>query len=148
MLKQLARNWKLTRAAIWAMLTIALLPLTRISAQTSSCRTADANSARLLEFVRFLVTTTDPVQTRIRDSLGVAPMAASRVSLVTTAKTCSSAVAAYNAATNSVGRPRNVHLVSAGKTYAVFDPDDRGGEWSVTLFFDSKFKFVRSTLGP
>jgi len=120
------------------------IPLTRVSAQTYTCRSASsAETLAMKDYIIRLVTGTDSVTVATRAQYQLPIVDASKVSVVTTTNTCQSAGAAYEKALNPTGTPavsRSMVVIKIGTTrYAIIDPVEKNGEYEVNMITDSKF---------
>jgi hypothetical protein len=110
---------------------------------TSGCLPADTVRVPAhLDYLKRVVTDTDSVSRAVRDSLGLQATTAGKVSLVTKASTCTSAVAALNAVAGTSGAVRHVWVYALGSNFAVEDPtisSETAGGLPFYLF-DSKWK--------
>ena len=140
-------NAQLMRLSILA-LAIVIFGATDASAQTSStCRTADADGIRFRNFVRRVVSSSDPALVQARTNLGLRSMDSTRVVFVTDNTVCNKAAQGINTAqgTNYV---RQMYVVVAGTVYAAQDPGHPSGEWWPTVTLDNKFKVLGVILAP
>jgi len=109
----------------------------------SGCRPADTEKVPAhLDYLMRVVADTDSVSRAVRDSLRLPATSPSKVSLVTRASTCTSAVGALNVVIGTPGMVRQVWVYALGSNYAVEDPsitsDPAGGR--PFYLFDSKWK--------
>jgi hypothetical protein len=90
---------------------------------TSACRPADTTKVPAhLDYLKRVVTDTDSISRAVRDSLQLQATTANKVTLVTKATTCASAVAALNTAAGTPGAARQVWVYTLGSNFAVEDP--------------------------
>jgi hypothetical protein len=133
------------------LLVVALLAaLSSVSGEaqtTSTCRAADADGLRFRNFVRRVVSSSDPVMVQTRTNLGLRSMDSTRVVFVTDNTVCNKAAQGVNAAqgTNFI---RQMYVVSAGTVFATQDPGHPSGEWWPTVTLDNKYKVLGVVLAP
>jgi hypothetical protein len=131
------------------LLTGLFLAATPLQAQTAStCRAADANSQRLLSYIRELVSSTDTTRVKIRTALKLPAMDSTRVTLVTDNKKCASVAQGINAATGKTGLIRQLYVISVGTYYAAQDPGHPSGEWWPTVSLDKQYHALGVVLAP
>ncbi len=122
-----------------------------LSAQgTSGCRTADqVRSPARLTFLKELVSSSDSDHVGTRQDLGIAPMSANKVTLVTRQGDCQNAVTALNTTRQEPGKVRQVWLYALGTAgYAVDDPGlDVGFAARVLYFFHRSFAYKSTISG-
>ena len=120
----------------------------QISAQ---CKPADAKTANMIRYMKKLATATIPADSEsvgIRTTYQIPAAAASQVSLVTTTKTCQSALAAFKTAAPDVTpSPTNVYVVAVGSVYVVWATRVGSSEWTPHVVFDSKFRVLSQFAG-
>lgn len=108
----------------------------------AQCRPADDYSANMIEFMQRIATapTSDLEWARRRTDYGIPAVAASKVVLVTAARTCKSALEAYlaNLAPGEPA-PTAVYVVAVGSTYVVWAPRLPNQHFGRTIVFSSKF---------
>jgi len=121
-------------------------------AQTYTCLPDTAERVVVLrDYVVRLVTEADTalVATRIRYQLP--KVAASKVTVVTSASICANAGNAYHAAVTSPGTAaisRTLVVLKVGSTrYVVTDPSQTAGEFQMYAVFDSKWKWLAGFAG-
>ena len=120
------------------------LPLTRVSAQTYTCRSAtSAETLAMQDYMVRLVTGSDSVTVATRTAYQLPSLAASKVSVVTNTNTCKSAGVAYEKAINPSGTPavsRSMVVIQIGTTrYGILDPNEKNGEYEINMIIDNKF---------
>lgn len=108
---------------------------------TSLCRPADQQSAGLIDYIKALETTTDSEQVNARNNIYHLPVVSTtQIALVTDARTCAKASAAYGPPTGSTTSPL-VYVIQLGKSgYAVLDPTQLAGEYRTVMIFDRQWK--------
>jgi hypothetical protein len=135
-------------ALSFGLVTFALVPQAR--AQSSGCRPADAQIVpSRLTYFKDLLTSTVAARKAVRDSLGLAAVSASKVSLVTKASTCVGAVNALNTHRQEPGVTRQVWVYALGTNYAVEDSGiaAASGEYRPIYLFDRNFVYKRTLAG-
>jgi len=114
------------------------------STQTYTCLSDTTHT--LYHYVVRLVTETDSATVATRNSLQLPTVAASKVSVVTTASVCKQAGDAYHAAVTSPGTPpvsRTLLVIKVGTArYVVLDPNQLNGQFRSNIVFDAKWKFL------
>ena len=113
------------------------------STQTYTCLSDTTRS--LYHYVVRIVTGTDSAMVATRNALQLPAVAASKVSVVTTASVCNQAGGAYHAAVTAPGTPpvsRTLVVIKVGTRYVVLDPNQLNGEFRSNIVFDSKWKFL------
>jgi hypothetical protein len=133
-----------------AGLVLAGAPHGGFAQSTSGCRTADTVVVpQRLVYFQDLLTATAPNRVAVRDSLGLSPTTASKVSLVTKSATCASAVTALNSQRGEAGTIRSVWVYKLGSDYGVEDPalPVGPGEYTPIYIFSSRFEYKRTLAG-
>ena len=125
-----------------------LASVASIAPAQSTCLPIDEHALQFRSFVRELVTSNDTARTALRQVLGFPAMDSTRVSIVTTNRTCNSVAQGYNTALKTPDLVRRLYVVSVGSFYAAKDPGHPAGEWWPTVSFDSKYKFLNALLSP
>lgn len=131
------------------LLTLSLVVSTTAGAQ---CRAVSDTSSDFVETIKRYALPTDSVGRAFRDSLRLNVItSASSVTLITKTATCSSANAAYQAATTIARQTLSgkVYVVQVGKDYVVWDPTYLSNPQSPTSYgramvFDSRWKLKRT----
>jgi len=113
-------------------------------AQTYTCLPDTAEKTQILrDDIVSLVTATDSETVATRSAYQLPAVAASKVTVVTTASVCRKAGAAYHAAVTPPGTPpiaRTLVVIKVGTTrYVVLDPTERAGEFENHIVFDSRW---------
>jgi hypothetical protein len=121
-------------------------------AQSYACLSNTAmDTQSLYDAVVRIVTGTDSEAALDRNALQLPAVAASKVSVVTTASVCNKAGAAYHTAVTSPGTPavsRTLVVIKVSSSrYVVKDPNQRVGEFRSKIVFDSKWKFLAGFVG-
>ncbi len=116
-------------------------------AQTYTCvPSTDENAQVLYNAVVSIVTGTDSQAVLTRSAYQLPAVAASKVSVVTTASVCKNAGDAYHAAVTPPGTPpisRTLVVIKVGTTrFVVLDPNERTGEFRNNIVFDSRWTFL------
>jgi hypothetical protein len=124
------------------------MPGAVVSAQTTTCRTADDESALLVGYLGALVTSADTSDINLRSGIGLSAVDSTTVVLVTKKQTCDKAVQGMNAQLHTPNLTRIVHVVVVGTNYAVRDPGHPSGEHLPTMIFDRFFTFKGVVLAP
>jgi hypothetical protein len=121
------------------------------SSLSAQCRTADAQTTNMLRYMRSLATATVPADSEsvgIRTTYKIPAVAATQVSLVTTARTCNSALAAFNtAAPQLTPKPTSVYVIAVGSVYVVWASRAASSEWTQHIVFNSKFQVLSEFAG-
>jgi len=128
------------------MLTAAcvLLLAPTLSVQ-SGCRAPDDTSARIVNYVRFLLTDTSRASARARDSLGITAIQPSQITLVTDTRTCSKIVTFFDHFEGVTRTGRRVYAYSIGPTRVVTqDPNFKSGQWAPLMFLGRTYKLIQS----
>lgn len=120
---------------------------TRTKAQTYTCLNDTSETTQALrDYIIRLVTGTDSATVATRSAYQLPAVAASKVSVVTTASICKKAGPAYLAAVNAPGTPqhsRTLVVIKVGTTrYVVVDPNELTGEFENHIIFDSNWNFL------
>jgi hypothetical protein len=115
--------------------------------QTYACLPANAERAQVLyNAVVSIVTGTDSQAVLTRNAYQLPAVAASKVSVVTTASVCRQAGVAYHTAVTPPGTPeisRTLVVIKVGTTrYVVLDPKQLTGEFRSNIVFDSQWRFL------
>ena len=114
-------------------------------AGTSGCLAPDDTSARMVAYVKFILTDTSRASARARDSLGITGVQPSQVVPVTSAQACSKIVGFFNHFEGVIRSGRRVYAYSIGPTRVVAqDPNFESGEWTPLVFLDHTYKLVQS----
>src|SRR6266481_7278724 len=142
-----ARGCQVSKPAL-NFLGIALCLLCALSsrarAQTYTCLSDTSETAQVLrDYIIRLVTGTDTATVRTRNAYQLPAVAASKVSVVTTASICRTAGPAYHAAVTPPGTPqhsRTLVLIKVSNTrYIVLDSNELTGEFENHIIFDSNW---------
>ena len=132
-------------AATILLFSVACAPNALVPQSSSGCLPADTIFAQWrLDYFKKLVSSKEPTDSTVRAQLGISLASASKVSLVTAAKTCVSAVSAINARLNEPNAVRQVWVFTlGGGDYAVEDRaiDKKGAEWMPVFILDRRFNF-------
>lgn len=119
-----------------------------LGAQASPCLPADSGAAQLVQYVHYLITSTDPAVVTLRGSLGLSNVSVSQVSVVTSETECARAQQAVDRLASTPGSGRRMYVVKAGnERFFVRDPNATAGEHTPALAFDNKWVFIKSLLG-
>lgn len=110
-----------------------------------TCRPADDMSARLVNYLKSVVTPTTAADSALQASLGLTGVTAAQVTYVTDAGTCTKAAAAMNKLAQVPEPQYALYVVQVGTSYGVVDPTWDAGEWTPTVVFTSAWK-LRKTL--
>jgi len=114
-------------------------------AGTSGCLAPDDTSARIVAYVKFILTDTSRASARARDSLGITGVQPSQVVPVTNAQACSKIVAFFDHFEGVRRSRRRVYSYSIGPIRVVAqDPNFKSGEWTPLMFLDQTYKLVQS----
>ena len=144
-LEQLARILHPFAAATILLFPVALAPNGLVAQSSSGCLPADTIFVPWrLDYFKKLVSSKEPTDSTVRAQLGISLASASKVSLVTAAQTCVSAISAINARLNEPNAVRQVWVFTlGGGDYAVEDPalDKEGSEWMPVFILDRRFNF-------
>lgn len=113
-------------------------------AQTYTCLNETNEDTQVLrDQIISIVTGTDTLAVATRSAYQLPAVAASKVSVVTTASICKKAGAAYHAAVTPPGTPeksRTLVVIKVSNTrYVVLDPNERVGEFGSHVVFDSNW---------
>lgn len=125
-----------------------LFSVAAVAPAQSTCLPIDEHALQFRSFVRELVTSTDTARTSLRQLLGFPAMDSTKVSIVTTNRTCNSVAQGYNTALKKPNLVRQLYVISVGSFYAAKDPGHPAGEWWPTVSFDSKYRFLNALLSP
>lgn len=137
-----------------AILWFASTPLT-LRAQSSECRPADATSARMVVWLKNVVTGTDPASIAQRTQMGLPQVSASQVTLVTNKTVCSKVLSAYkgyaqneDATTHAlIPSSGQLYVFQVGSVYTATDPAHNVGEYSIWVSMDSRYRVLTSSMG-
>lgn len=114
-----------------------------LGAQMPSCRNADSTSARLVHYVRVLLTSSDADSRALRDSAAISAISDStKVVLLTDARTCDKVRDGVNVAFGSPGLGRSLYVVKTPSAYFAQDPERPSGEWVPLILLTKQFKVV------
>jgi hypothetical protein len=116
-------------------------------AQTYACQPATSNAATVLRnYVLQLTSDANYSQERQLYQLPIAT--SSNVQVVTQSKICKGAALAYHASVRGASAPampRKVVVIKVNTTrYVVIHPEEKAGEFEVTVVFDSSFQPLAS----
>lgn len=134
---------KLTSLCAAVALLLAALPV-GLQAQTYTCLPDTATQAQILrDYVVGVVTGTDSISAATRTAYHLPAVAASKVTVVTTASVCRQAGDAYHAAITDPGTPvvpRTLVVIKVSTSrYLVLDINQRMGEFELHYVFDSRW---------
>src|SRR5450759_4447595 len=137
------------RTSLSLLVTLALISwASDLSAQ---CRPADPQTTNMLRYMRSLATATVPADSEsvgLRTTYKIPAVAATQVSLVTTARTCQSALAAFKTAVPQLApTPTTVYVVAVGSVYVVWASSAPSSEWTQHIVFNSKFQILSEFAG-
>lgn len=127
--------------------TIGMLIVLGSSPAAAQCRSADAETANMIGYLQELVTAPASDRDRVatRKAYHLPAVAAYQVTLVSTSKTCKSALAAYTPLLPAgTPAPTSVYVVAVGNVYVVLTPATPGTEWTLSVVFDSRFNKLES----
>jgi hypothetical protein len=128
-----------------------VLQISSVQAQTLVCRASNAETANTIRYMKELVSATLPADSEtvgIRMTYMIPSVSPTQVSLVTTERTCKSALTAYTAAVP--GRspaPTRVYVVAVGTVYVVWDNAQGSAEWNPHVILNSKFQVLAKFAG-
>jgi hypothetical protein len=134
-------------------LTLAVLVGSLCGAGTASaqCRTADGQTANMIRYMRQLATATLPADSEsvgVRTTYQIPAVASTQVVLVTTARTCQSALSAFKAAVPYMSPiPTSVYVIAVGSVYVVWADRGTTGEWTPHVVLNSKFATLSQFAG-
>ncbi|HEU4564706.1 MAG TPA: hypothetical protein VFS05_08665 [Gemmatimonadaceae bacterium] len=114
--------------------------------EAPACRQPGEDSEYTLDYLRDLLSTSDPQRTPVRDSISLSVLADTAIVLVTNEATCARAIPAYERALGRTRSGRSVHVYRAGASYVVEDPAERVGEHGYLPVFTSSFALIRELL--
>lgn len=122
-----------------------LIPAVSAAQRPSSCLTGDEGAGLIIHLKQWM-TVTDTADVRLRNTVYRIPVVdTAAVQLVTDARTCARAAAAYPDTTAD----RPVYVVSLGREgYAVLDPSDKAGEFRTVILFNRQWKEIGGWTGP
>ena len=135
---------------VLAVMLGACAPLPANAQSGSGCRAADTVVVpEHLTYFKDLLSTNDPARAAVRDSLGLAKTAVSKISLVTTTATCTSAVTALNTRRGEPNTVRQVWVYKLGNDFAVEDPalTVPASEYRPIYLFSGSFVYKRTLAG-
>lgn len=116
--------------------------------QISPCLPSDSGATNLVQFVTYLISSSDSGVSTLRANLGLNNVNVSQVSVITSGTTCTQARQALDSLANTPNSGRRMYVVKAGsKRFLLRDPDAPAGEWIPVFVFDNKWKFIQSLLG-
>lgn len=109
----------------------------------AQCRAADAQTVNMIRYMTVLATApaADSEHVAKRHNYGIPSTTASKISLVTSGRTCGNALQAFLQAVPGLSpAPTNVYVVSVGSVYVVWSPGPfSGAEYIPHVVMDSKF---------
>jgi hypothetical protein len=132
----------------WLVCIVSLILLT-MAAQGAApiCRPSDFLVTRTVAHLQQLVTSTDPTDKAVRDSLRITATRASDISYVTDERTCGKALPAYNTAMSTPSAVRQLYVYKIGRDFAVEDPTvGQDSHYRGLHIFDSKWLYKRTYL--
>ena len=104
------------------------------------CRPADLLSARMVEELRLILSSTDSAELALRREVGIIYQPTGIVEFVSDEPVCRFAIQALNARTRTPGRRRQVYVYNLGSQYAVEDPEQRAGEFRMLRIFNQQWQ--------
>ena len=115
--------------------------------EAQACRAADAQTTNMIRYMKQLATATLPADSEsvgLRGTYQIPAVSAAEVTLVTTERTCKSALTALKSAVPGQSpAPTRVYVVAVGPVFVVWNPTpSRNSEWSPSVVFDSKFRVL------
>ena len=126
---------------------VALILASPVGSAAAQCRT-DSTSAAVVSWAQYLATSVDSEAVASRSSLSIPAVAASQVTLVTNANTCSKVVSACAAAAGVSATGRSLYVVQIGTVYVAKDPTLLLGEgWWYSMVFDRHFTRLSTFTG-
>ncbi len=120
---------------------LALAP--SVSAQ-SGCLAPDDTSARIANYVSFILTDTSQESARARDTLRIPGVQPSQIAPVTDSRTCSKIVSFFDHFEGVTRSGRRVYAYSVGSTIVAQDPNFKSGQWTPLMFLDQMYKLIES----
>src|SRR6266566_2142322 len=121
---------------------LALAP--SVSAQ-SGCLAPDDTSARIANYVSFILTDTSQESARARDTLRIPGVQPSQIAPVTDTRTCSKIVTFFDHFEGVTRTGRRVYAYSIGPTRVVTqDPNFKSGQWAPLMFLGRTYKLIQS----
>ncbi len=111
--------------------------------QASPCLPADTISTSVINNLNQLLTSTEPTEVNLKNSLGLNNVSPSQLTLVTTGTDCTKARQAVDILFNTPNSSRRMHVVKAGSKRFVVK--DQNGE--ALFVFDNKWVHVK-TVSP
>ena len=126
-----------------AIAALLLCGASRTARGQSPCLPADSTSATVISALTSLVTSTEPSEVSMRNSLGFSEVSSSQLSLVVTGTECTNAREAVDLLFNTPNSNRRMHVVKAGSKRFVVK--DQNGE--ALFVFDNKWAHVQ-TVSP
>jgi hypothetical protein len=132
------------------MIAAALLlgPFATVEGQTYPCLPSDSGATNLVQFVTYLISSSDSGVGTLRASLGLNNVNVSQVSVITSGTICTQARQALDSLSSTPNSDRRMFVVKAGsERFFLRDPDATAGEWIPVFVFDNKWKFIQSLLG-
>lgn len=112
------------------------------SSAVAQCRSADAQTANMIHYLQKLATApaSDSDDVATRQNYQLPAVAANQVTLVSTTKTCKSALQADTPLLPAgTPAPTSVYVVAVGSVYVVWIPAAAGTEFALNVVFSSKF---------
>lgn len=101
---------------------------------------SDSEAIQFQQRLIRLGTSTDPAEGRVRTSLGVPPVAASNITLISDDSICqriSSVRDSIYASDSTVAKGQSLYVARYDSYYAGYVPGDYAGEWRVIEFYDT-----------
>ena len=132
--------------ALTIILVVAIAGGSR-SIQAQTCRATDAQTTNMIRYMKQLATATLPADSEsvgLRATYQIPAVSAAQVTLVTTEKTCKSALTAFKSAVPGQSpAPTSVYVVAVGPVFVVWNPaPSANSEWSPSVVFDSRFRVL------
>lgn len=104
------------------------------------CRAADPTSARMVEELRRILSSTDSAEVELRRSARIIYQPTATVEYVTDVPVCALAIQALNARAKTPGRQRQVYVYNLGSQYAVEDPEVHASEYRMLRIFSLQWE--------
>jgi hypothetical protein len=110
------------------------------------CRPADATSARLVEELRRILSSSDSSELELRRRARIVYQPTGTVAYVSDEPVCGLAIQALNRRARTPERQRQVYVYSMGSQYAVEDPEQRASEYRMLRIFSLEWELQGDVL--
>lgn len=131
----------LTRTLLAILLFLSCIATGSAQGVTGTCLSNDTYGQRLVSFFQQIVTPANSYQSALTDTLGIASVSSSQVSLVTTASTCDAAAAAVDSIITTKRTNYPIYVISLGPSFGVSFATEGSTAPGFAYVFDSTWHF-------